>query len=298
MRRRGYLHRLLGNVHSHRAVALYVGAVSLLQPFAPDTACVERHAAVLRSPSRGDLGRDREGQNILIRAFALVAVTEHEPFAFAVAQHSALIEKRRDHALSGNRQRPDGGARLELDKLHIRQLCPGVKRHCHGVPAEVGGVRRKREYPAEAARGEDHRFRLDLHPAFALRVKAVSAAHSAVFRYQAQGMERGADADIFVLLHDGKQLSEDRAAGIVADADDPRARCPEGSELLIAPIRLAVEVQAKLIEKRQKLKAAPAQLFNERRVALTSAGSLCILYEKFRRILRIQRHIEAVYIRG
>lgn len=111
-------------------------------------------------------------------------------------------------------------------------------------------------------------------------------------------MERGADADIFVLLHDGKQLSEDRAAGIVADADDPRARCPEGSELLIAPIRLAVEVQAKLIEKRQKLKAAPAQLFNERRVALTSAGSLCILYEKFRRILRIQRHIEAVYIRG
>ena len=36
----------------------------------------------------------------------------------------------------------------------------------------------------------------------------------------------------------------------------------------------------------------------ERRVALTSAGSLCILYEKFRRILRIQRHIEAVYIRG
>ena len=92
-------------------------------------------------------------------------------------------------------------------------------------------------------------------------------------------MERGADADIFVLLHDGKQLSEDRAAGIVADADDPRTRCPEGSELLIAPIRLAVEVQAKLIEKRQKLKAAPAQLFNERRVALTSAGSLCILYE-------------------
>ena len=63
--------------------------------------------------------------------------------------------------------------------------------------------RRKREYPAEAARGEDHRFRLDLHPAFALRVKAVSAAHSAVLRYQAQGMERGADADIFVLLHDG-----------------------------------------------------------------------------------------------
>lgn len=44
--------------------------------------------------------------------------------------------------------------------------------------------------------------------------------------------------------------------GIVADADDPRTRCPEGSELLIAPIRLTVEVQAKLIEKRQKLKAA------------------------------------------
>ena len=42
VRRRGYLHRLLSNVHSHRAVALYVGAVSLLQPFAPDAACVER----------------------------------------------------------------------------------------------------------------------------------------------------------------------------------------------------------------------------------------------------------------
>ena len=48
-----------------------------------------------------------------------------------------------------------------------------------------------------------------------------------------------------------------------------RGHDARGSELLIAPIRLAVEVQAKLIEKRQKLKAAPAQLFNERRVALT-----------------------------
>ena len=88
-------------------------------------------------------------------------VVEHEPVAVAVRQDAALSPNALRDQDAPHARRPDHARRVELHEFHVQQRGPGVVGQAVAVSRIFPAVARDLEGPADAARGQDDRFRAE-----------------------------------------------------------------------------------------------------------------------------------------
>ena len=90
-------------------------------------------------------------------------VVEHEPLALGVAQHAPVAAHRLGDQQPLDRRWPDHPGRVQLDELHVQQLCPGQQGQRVPVPGVLPGVRGDLVGLADAAGGQHHGRRVEQH---------------------------------------------------------------------------------------------------------------------------------------
>ena len=173
-------------------------------------------------------------------AVVLGDVVEHEPAAFAVAEHAALAA----HALGDEQapyaRRPHHARRVELDELHVLQRRAGVvgKRLPVGrvFPAVAGDAERA----AHAAGGEHDGLRLEQAEPAAFAVVAERPDHAAAVLQQREDREFRVHVDSHldrVILQGPDHLQ----SGTVTDVR--KARIPVAAEIALEDPAVARTVE-------------------------------------------------------
>ena len=174
-------------------------------------------------------------------------VVEHEPAAFAVAQHAAFAAHALGYQDAAHTDRPDHAGGVKLNELHVLEFGSGAIRQCKAVARIFPTVAGHLEGTPDSAGGHHHRLRLpQLEPAL-LAVVSASSGNAASVEQQAE--HRALHVDFHprvnaVILECADHLQ----AGAVADVGQPRVPVPAEVSLQNPAVCGAIEKRAPCLE--------------------------------------------------